>query len=72
MEGGYKRVIETQEMTCVLDQFIPPAFINKPVGPDKGEVSIKLVFPFSRDDHGFSVLSVFLPTTWHWECSWRI
>lgn len=32
----------------VLDQFTPPAPINKREGPDKGGVSIKLAFPSSR------------------------
>lgn len=54
---------------CVLDQFTLPAIINKPAGPNKGEVFIKLVFPSSLDDHGFSVLSCFLLATQSWECS---
>lgn len=56
-EGGCERVIETREMTCVLDQFTPPALINKPAGRDKGEVSIKVVFPSFRDDWGLVSLA---------------
>lgn len=54
---------------CVLNQFTPPALINKAAGRDKGEVSIKLVFPSSKDDQGFSVLSCFLLATQRWESS---